>query len=146
MIATISTKLETTEEKMWGLITEPKSLQYVSFPILSFTSEVPSELDAKWIVGKKYNLSLHLFEVFPLGRHVIEVMCINQAELIIETHEGGLLAPVWDHTINIQQCDDKKLNYTDTIEIKAGLLTPVIWLFAQLFYRHRQKRWKKLLI
>jgi len=37
------------------------------------------------------------------------------------------------------------VSYTDEIEIQAGWLTPGIWLFAQLFYRHRQRRWKALL-
>lgn len=33
----------------------------------------------------------------------------------------------------------------DEIEIKAGWLTIFIWLFVQLFYHHRQRRWKILL-
>jgi hypothetical protein len=32
----------------------------------------------------------------------------------------------------------------DTVEVRAGVLTPFIWLFAQLFYRHRQRRWRAL--
>ncbi|MFO7859839.1 MAG: hypothetical protein R6U41_01320 [Desulfosalsimonas sp.] len=37
------------------------------------------------------------------------------------------------------------VHYTDKIEISAGLLSPLIWLFAHVFYRHRQRRWKLLL-
>jgi len=38
-----------------------------------------------------------------------------------------------------------KVSYTDEIEIQAGWLTPVIWLFAHIFYRHRQRRWKVMM-
>ncbi len=44
-----------------------------------------------------------------------------------------------------RKIEQNKLLYTDEIEIKAGMLTPAIWIFARLFYRHRQKRWKMLL-
>jgi hypothetical protein len=33
----------------------------------------------------------------------------------------------------------------DRVDIRAGLLTPFIWLFAQGFYRWRQYRWGRLL-
>jgi hypothetical protein len=34
--------------------------------------------------------------------------------------------------------------YRDQVTIQAGMFTPFIWLFAQLFYRHRQRRWRQL--
>lgn len=64
---------------------------------------------------------------------------------LIESRESGALAPVWNHTIRFHSLEDGKLHYIDEIEIQAGLLTGVIWAFAHLFYRHRQRRWKKLL-
>jgi transglutaminase-like putative cysteine protease len=34
--------------------------------------------------------------------------------------------------------------YTDTVEVRAGPLTVIVWMFAQAFYRHRQRRWRSL--
>jgi hypothetical protein len=34
--------------------------------------------------------------------------------------------------------------YRDRVEVRAGVLTPFIWVFAQIFYRHRQRRWRRL--
>lgn len=31
------------------------------------------------------------------------------------------------------------------VEIRAGVLTPLVWLFAQVFFRYRQMRWRSLL-
>ena len=39
---------------------------------------------------------------------------------------------------------DGRTDYRDTVEIHAGLGTLPAWLFAQLFYRHRQRRWRAL--
>ncbi|MBN2003783.1 MAG: hypothetical protein JXA21_10535 [Anaerolineae bacterium] len=52
---------------------------------------------------------------------------------------------VWNHTIRFHPLGTEQLRYTDAIEIEAGLLTVFVWAFAHLFYRHRQRRWKKLL-
>jgi hypothetical protein len=52
---------------------------------------------------------------------------------------------VWNHNISFREVGPGKVSYADEIEIQAGWLTPAIWLFAHLFYRHRQRRWKVLL-
>ncbi len=57
----------------------------------------------------------------------------------------GNLTKVWNHIINFHAIDEQTIEYTDEIEIKAGILTLSIWLFSQVFYRHRQNKWKKLL-
>ena len=53
--------------------------------------------------------------------------------------------PVWNHTIRFRPLENGKLHCTDEIEIQAGLLTGVVWAFAHVFYRHRQRRWRRLL-
>lgn len=50
-----------------------------------------------------------------------------------------------NYNIWFREVEGGKVSYTDEIEIQAGWLTPVIWLFAHVFYRHRQRRWKALL-
>ena len=35
--------------------------------------------------------------------------------------------------------------YADEIEIRAGLLTVFVWLFAHGFYRYRQMRWQRVI-
>ena len=34
--------------------------------------------------------------------------------------------------------------YSAEAEIQAGLLTIFVWLYANVFYRYRQARWRKL--
>ena len=83
--------------------------------------------------------------IVPLGEHFIKLAEINQNKKNIVSKEHGKLTKVWNHIIKIVPIDDQNIEYTDKIEIKAGVLTLSIWLFAHIFYRHRQRRWKKLL-
>lgn len=145
MIACISTSLSCNESTFWSIISRSSSLQYVSLPVLRFVPFKSGIFDNEWVVGKSYELKLYLFCIIPLGRHRIRLVKLDKKTNTIMSEESGLLAPVWHHTISFKQTGEKRIAYTDLIEIKAGLLTPVIWAFAHLFYRHRQKRWKLLL-
>ncbi len=55
----------------------------------------------------------------------------------------GTLASTWDHLIVIQ-ASGHGCSYTDRIEVKAGVLTLLVWSFAWVFYLHRQRRWRRL--
>lgn len=145
MFARISTTFDCTAEQLWDEISRPASLRFVSAPLLHFDPLVPGELDGEWVVGKTYALRLSLLGFLPAGEHRITLVTIDRAANLIESKESGALAPVWNHTIRFYPLENGKLHYTDEIEIQAGLLTGVVWAFAHLFYRHRQRRWKKLL-
>ena len=145
MFARISTTFDCTAEQLWDKISRPASLRYVAAPLLHFEPLVPGELDGEWVVGKTYALRLSLLGFMPAGEHRITLASIDRAANLIESKESGALAPVWNHTIRFYPLENGKLHYTDEIEIQAGLLSGVVWAFAHLFYRHRQRRWKVLL-
>jgi hypothetical protein len=145
MIARITSIFDCAEKEFWEKIIEPKSLQYVASPILSFYPIAGDDLGREWITDKTYELKLRFLKIIPLGRHQIKVITISKESNTLVTNESGTLTPVWNHTVQFRQIENRRLRYTDEIEIGAGLLTPAIWVFAHLFYRHRQKRWKTLL-
>ena len=145
MRATISTLMRSDVDRMWTELLKPGSLTRVSAPILYFTPQDGQPLPTTWEVGGTYALKLSAFRVLPLGRHVIEVKVLDAEAREIYTNEHGSLARIWNHRIRLGAHTESTVEYTDEIEIHAGTLTPLIWLFAQLFYRHRQHRWKGLL-
>lgn len=145
MIARISTRLACSEDELWPRIVEPASLQFVASPILSFVPEQGDRLPEGWQVGKPYPLKIYFLMFIPLGRHTIKLVRIDKETNTIVSRESGRLAKVWNHMIRFQEAGPGVLNYTDEIEIRAGWLTPAIWMFAHVFYRHRQRRWKTLL-
>jgi hypothetical protein len=56
----------------------------------------------------------------------------------------GDLPRKWDHRITLVPQPGGGTLYTDRVEVGAGVLTPFVWLFAGMFYRHRQRRWRRL--
>lgn len=130
---------------MWSELQKVSSLRYVSSPLLMFNPQNGASFPEKWVPGIEYKLKLSLFNTIPLGGHVIKIVTINEAEKTIISNEYGHLAKIWNHTIKIKRIDENKIEYEDEIEIQAGVLTLFIWLFAQVFYRHRQRRWKRML-
>lgn len=145
MLARISTVLDCTGKQFWDRIIKPESLQFIAAPLLYFEPLAAGELDGEWVVGKTYTVRLLFLGFLPLGQHRIKIVTIDRTTNTIESQESGSLARVWNHTIHFHPSGAGQLRYTDVIEIEAGLLTIFIWAFAHLFYRHRQRRWKKLL-
>lgn len=144
MTARITTTLPCTAAELWRHIADTRSLVHVCRPVLGFVRADGRELSGPWEVGLPYELKLRFLMVVPMGRHVIRLETVDPGRNLIISRENGLLARVWNHTITFEEVSPGRLRYTDEIEIRAGLLTPAIWLFAQLFYRHRQRRWKQV--
>ncbi len=145
MFARISTILDCAEDEFWQKLIDPRSLQFIASPLLSYQTLDGIWLDSQWVAGKTYQLKLYLGGIAPLGRHNVKIVAVNRESNQIASHESGALISVWNHTMRFQQLGEGKLRYTDEIEMKAGWLTPGFWLFAHLFYRYRQQRWKVLL-
>lgn len=145
MIASISTELGCTEDELWSRLIQPKVLQFLANPVLSFIPCDGSDFEKEWTVGKKYRMKLYLLKLLPLGMHQIELIVMDKLKNQIVARESDRIARVWNHTIRFKTIGKNRLHYTDEIEIRAGLFTPVLWVFAHIFYRHRQRRWGKLM-
>lgn len=96
--------------------------------------------------------------IFPSGRDVIfqKIRKLETLQYIakpyatfepekISSHEGNEHVPVWNHDIMMEIIDDNHTKYTDRVEIGAGWKTVFVWLWANAFYRHRQRKWIRLL-
>jgi hypothetical protein len=150
VIVEVSTVLGVSAERAWNEVQKSKLLKYVAYPLLTFQPIDPPELPAIWQPGR-YLVRLKTFGCIPLGRQwiVISQPCeeshIPSEVYRIRDNGFGDLASKWDHLITIRNTADGLAHYTDTVEVRAGLLTPFIWLYAQVFYRYRQRRLRKLI-
>jgi hypothetical protein len=149
VIIEVSTVLGISPEKAWNEVQKTELLKYVAYPLLTFQAISPSELPAVWQPGK-YLVRLAAFGCIPLGRQWIVISqpgakSPTPAEVYqIRDNGFGDLVPKWDHLITIRNTPEGLTQYTDRVEVRAGLLTPFIWLYAKIFYRYRQYRWRKL--
>ncbi len=118
-----------------------ETLQYIAKPFAAF--EPVSDDVPVWTVGSTSSYRFRLFGVIPFGTHTIHILRFDPDG--VSSREGNEHVPVWNHTIQLIEKDETHTRYTDRVEIHAGWKTVFIWLWANAFYAHRQRKWIRLL-
>ena len=144
MKVTLTTRLAASPEKVWDEVQTSRLLEHVAAPLVRFRAVQPAHLPTTWADGA-YEVQMLLFGWLPAGRQVIRISrSISDTTRVLRDDGSGQLATVWDHTIRVEPSSAGGTEYTDVFEVRAGFLTPLVWAFAQIFYRHRQRRWRAL--
>jgi hypothetical protein len=126
----------------------PRLLRYVSRPLVCFVAIDPPAFPERW-EERNYRVGLRILGWIPFGSQVIGIsrgdFSDNESGFRAQLRDNGHSAIVskWDHWITVESAPEG-CRYTDRIEIEAGALTPLVWAFAWVFYRHRQRRWQRL--
>ena len=143
MKVNISTHLPCDPNLVIDQVKSPRLLFYVAYPFVKFKPIDPSHLPENWIVGT-YWMKLYLFGFIPFGKQAV-VITYPKSPNCFQIRDNGysFLINKWDHMISVVSLKNGTL-YNDTLIINAGLITPFIWVFAQAFYWHRQRRWRQL--
>ncbi len=140
-----STTICAPAERVWSELQTPRLLVHVARPFVRFVPVSPPQFPEVW-EDAEYEVKVWAFGVVPFGRQTIRTS--RSAEdgnvHVLRDRGSGQLVKVWDHIIRVQPAADGTTRYSDAVEVKAGLLTPFVWLFAYFFYWHRQRRWRAL--
>jgi hypothetical protein len=131
-------------EAAWREVQTPRLLLEIIRPLLGFRAARGFHLPNPWRQGITVVGQNRVLGILPLGRHWLYFERIDAANRQIQTRECNRWIARWDHLISVEQAPDGRTHYRDDLEIRAGLLTPLVWLFAQWFYRHRQRRWRRV--
>jgi len=141
--ARISTILNTPPEKVWSAVKQSNTLSYITKGFLQFKGA--ENFPQEWIQGKTEQCRLIFFGFIPAWQHSLEFIYIDNDKHQLFTKETGGMIHQWDHLIKLEPFTEASCRYTDEIDIGAGMLTPLVWLYAHAFYRYRQRRWRKLI-
>ncbi len=145
----ISTELGCSPDQAWQQVQTTRLMKHVTRPLLFFEPLEPPVWPDVW-EEKAYLCRTNLLGFLPLGKQWIDVRFsgpdpahTNQTYQVCDKGRGDLVRK-WDHLVVIEGTPAGKTRYTDRLEIEAGILTPLVWLYGQVFYRHRQRRWRNL--
>ncbi len=136
--------LSCSASSAWDEVQKSSLLCYVAWPLVTFRSDHGQDLPQQWQPGTTISIRARLFGIIPIGTHVLEFERIDHDQRELQTREHDRLIHKWDHLIRIRQETENTSLYSDDIQIDAGILTIPVFLFAQFFYRHRQRRWRKV--
>ncbi len=140
---TIRTYLEADVAAVESHVLRPALLNYVVAGLMKFRPIAPSRLPEKWTPGT-YRVAMRAFHFLPAGWQNVRIEFPGPGDNWFMRDNGhGSIAKVWDHLIFIER-EGNGTRYVDQIRIDAGALTWFVALYANLFYRHRQRRWRRL--
>ena len=137
----VQTALDAPAAAVWAAVKKPATLVYVAQGFLKFSEARHFPLE--WAQGQKLQTRLWFFHIIPgWWQHYMEAVEVDDTRRVIRSHENSFCY-TWDHIIHIVETRSG-CAYSDEIVINAGLLTVFIWLYANVFYRYRQARWRRL--
>ena len=140
----VESVLPCAPQQAWDEVQKSALLKEVAWPLVVIRPVAGETLPERWKLGPPVRCRSFLFGLIPLGTRTLIFDRIDPSLREIETRESDPLVRVWNHRVRVQPTSDGQTCYSDEIEIHAGLLTLGVWLFANAFYRHRQRRWRKV--
>jgi hypothetical protein len=141
----LSTILPAPPDEIRRRLGESATLAHVARGLLSFRPLDTPALPETWAPGR-YRVALRLFGVIPAGTQVIGIEQPGDSDAwVVRDNGGGTLFPVWDHRIFLAPAGPDETRYTDTVRFRARLPGPLARGFVHVFYRYRQRRWRRLL-
>jgi hypothetical protein len=142
MIARITTSLSTNAERVFAAVQKTGTFLYITRGMLGFSGA--NKWPATFDEGDELQTRMWFFHVIPGWRHYLRLVSVDPAEMELHSNEHGGPIRKWNHRIKIEPATESSCHYLDEIDIEAGILTPLIWLYAHVFYRYRQRRWRRL--
>ena len=140
----VESVLDCPAPEVWNELLNSSSFVHIIKPLVYTKPVSPSRYPDRWYEGLELVIKPYLFSFLPMSKKTILIEKVDHDSLFMQTREFDAMVKVWDHAISVKSHGNNQSKYSDTIEIKAGILTPLVWLFAKWFYRHRQNRWKDL--
>ena len=137
-----TTVLEASADAVWAAVKTPSAFRTVIRGLLAMP--VIRRRQDEWREGETVVGWVFLFGFLPFSRHHLHVASIDESTRTLSSREFGGVIKTWNHDIEIKPIDAKTCRYRDRIEIEAGIMTPVIVVYARWFYRMRQRRWRAL--
>ncbi len=145
MKVNVSTIIDASPDKVFEVVKTKKLLFHVMHPMARFKIISPLDDFETWKEGETYVGWSFLFLFIPVWKRKNYIEKIDEDNHTIQSRESGEIGlKKWDHLIKVEKTENGKTHYTDIVEINAGIFTPLYFLFASLFYRHRQRRWRAL--
>lgn len=139
---TVATELDAEADVVFSAVTTIDAFRHVTRGLVTY---LPARhRTGPMAEGEEMVGWLLLGGVLPVSRHRIRIERIDPASRTMRSDEGGGLVRSWRHLIRVTPLGDGRCRYEDVIEIDAGALTPAVRVFAGVFYRLRQRRWRAL--
>lgn len=141
----IATTIPASAEPVWEHLQRPATMVHLLAPLVRVDPRDPDPLPERW-TERDHVVSLWLFGLVPIGPQTIrpEILAIDGWPKAFVDHGHSPLIRRWHHRLELMPDGPDRCQYADELDIDAGVLTPLVWLFARGLFAHRQRRWRSL--
>ena len=137
---TIVNEYNVPARQLWAIVTDYQALGDIMQGLASFKG-LPQ---GRTRIGQRMEVMVSLFGKLPKQPYLMEVVECDDTRMILRSSERGAGVKSWLHTLTVTEIATGN-RLTDTIEIDAGLLTPMFALWARYVYSARHKPRLRLL-
>ena len=134
-----STSLEAPADAVWAAVKTPAAFRTVTRRLLAMP--VIRDRHDQWRSGETVVGWVFLFGFLPFSWHHLNIASSDNPTRTLRSREFGGSIRGWNHDIEVVPIDAATCRNRDQIEIDAGIVTPLISLYAKWFYWMRQRRW-----
>lgn len=143
--------LDCTIDSAWDALADPKIFAAVSAPLMTFKSLEPGGFPEKWTAQGPHLVAIKLLGFIPMGKQTIDTTFTQRpggVKMMIDSGspQAGMLTVIktWDHRMAVSASGSSTTLYRDRLKIKAGVLTPFIYLPLWLFWQYRGIKLRRL--
>jgi hypothetical protein len=143
--------LDCSIDSAWAALADPKIFAAVSAPLMRFKSLEPGGFPEKWTAQGPHLVAIKLFGVMPMGKQTIDTTFTQRpggVKMMIDSGspQAGMLTVIkdWDHRMAVSASSNSTTLYRDRLKIKAGVLTPFVFLPLWVFWQYRGIKLRRL--
>lgn len=142
---TVRSELTVTAEYAWEILLKCKTLHFIAQGVMSI-KPVFEPFPDEWEQNKIFKTQMLMYGFIPYGGiHTIFFKKIDHVNHIIETEESNKSFRMWNHTMYVEEKKHGNCIISDEVFINNGFISFVAVKWASYYYRHRHKRWLKLI-
>lgn len=146
--------LDCPVDAAWEALHSPAVFRAVSGPWTTVESLEPGGFPERWPAGA-HRVRLRMLGLVPMGDQVIRLRDEMLPDGTRAVHDvgGPVRGPLvvvrhWHHRMTVAPnplsgapgSTAARTRFTDTLEVRAGLLTPVVWIGFRMFWRLRARQ------
>lgn len=139
---TVSSYLDIDINKAWYEVQKSSLLEFVCKGKIKF-KPIDSGFPKFWKKGMEIKTRMLMYGFIPFGGiHTLKFVKVNHNNFSLLTNEKNSSVRLWNHKIEMKRLNENRIEYKDEIELYAGFITGFVAIWAESFYKYRQRRWK----
>lgn len=142
--------LDVDPDTVWRALRSPETMTGLYAPAMVLRP-VSGPLPARWATGSSAEVRLLLGGVIPGGHQRVDIRLRQRGDIrILEDRGAPTSGPLtvitdWRHRMAVQPARGGGTLYRDRLDIRAGVLTPLLWIGFWAMWRWRGVRMRRLL-